>query len=601
VKFEFPVMLLDRHYDERFPRVRPPRPTPTGVTLNFEIVEGSGPYTGRGRLSITEGEASFFTDPKATRPAVQTPIVIENNELQGKVFYLLGEAAGAVTVQLKLEPAGGFVVDDPATDAAEVVMLTLNVSSYDPQPRLLIDRRKLVNGRMLGVPSQGAIALRSSVETLLCDAPQGMLVVLHQPQARCGASDNQWPEQGELDRAGQGLSNQDHQLWLYGRQAGDYFLGLGLHVSQNTVLLYGDCAHIVIVPQHAISVGFEYEVPGLKVEKRHDGRGMSLRETEWEGLPSKSKAWVSATGGLRLDTEVGAETYGEFVLGPYYDYAGLDVGLQQLEAFQSLFSRSPYTCEKILAAPIYKTNPGEEQQVFMGSGEKVTLVNRYKNWAGTCQATFAIPIWILPVFLANLDATNGPAAKAAAENAADHDENVDDAVMGMIASCEYYILCFTSPAYQSANDGPKTMAAVMFRTDFCSMYGSLTAAQQLAFQTWAQAHAPGVLLAGGYSVGGAPQAQGPQIVDWLTSIWNPNDGKDLLSPPPGFPRHHTNQRIPYAMGLLGLDPITGNVIAEFRAFGQANSLKAFARLVAGAAQNYLLSGQPGPILTGLED
>ncbi len=355
VKFEFPVILLDRHYDERFAQVRPPRPTPTGVTLNFEIVEGSGSYPGKGTLSATGSRVTFFTDAAATRESQLQPdededfIRIENNELSGKVFYLLGEAAGAVTVELALEHVGGFVVDGPATDNSTVVELTMNLFSFEPfdhkrKPirnvvrRRLTDQRKVVNGRTLGVPDPQTEALRSRIDILPCDAPMGMSVVLHQPQALCGASGSEWRQQGEQDWAGQGLTNQLHRLWLYGRQAGDFFLGLGLQVSPSTVLRYGDCAHILTVVQPAISVGFEYEVNALKIEKRYEKGGGLLEKAE--GLPSKSKI---PCVGFVLDTEVlgiPPETYGEFVLGHFYDYAALDTSLLRLQEFQGSLERS---------------------------------------------------------------------------------------------------------------------------------------------------------------------------------------------------------------------------------------------------------------------
>ncbi len=167
------------------------------------------------------------------------------------------------------------------------------------------------------------------------------------------------------------------------------------------------------------------------------------------------------------------------------------------------------------------------------------------DWSGTCQATFAVPIWMLPVFLANLDrgGGGGMAAKAAAEKAAERDARIDDAVLGLIAACEYYILCFTSAVYLAANDGPKTAASVMFRTDFCSMYSSLTPAQRQAFQAWANGRAPGLLFEGGYNIGGeAWREPGLEIARWLASIWKPDDDKDLLSPPPGFQRHNIPRR-----------------------------------------------------------
>jgi hypothetical protein len=65
-----------------------------------------------------------------------------------------------------------------------------------------------------------------------------------------------------------------------------------------------------------------------------------------------------------------------------------------------------------------------------------------------------------------------------------------------------------------------------------------------------------------------------------------------MSPPPGFPRHADppTQQIPYSMGLLGVDGTTQHVIAEYRDFGNANSLKAFLGKVFDFAQARGLSG-----------
>lgn len=620
IQFEFPVILLDKDYDEQFPEVRPPRPTPTMVTLNLE---GSHSYPGKGTLSATGSRVTFFTDAAATRESQLQPdededfIRIENNELSGKVFYLLGNQEGQVTVQLALDDIAGFEVGGPATDTANVVELTMNLFSFEPfdhkrKPirnvvrRRLTDQRKVVNGRTLGVPLAGAVALRSRIDILPCGVPPGFSLVLQSPGRSCGASIQRWSKVGDEDLADRGLLQQRAPLtlWLYAQQTGNYFLSLGLQKDGITVLFYGDCARILNVLQPLISVGFEYEVNALKIEKRYEKGGGLLEKAE--GLPSKSKI---PCVGFVLDTEVlgiPPETYGEFVLGHFYDYAALDTSLLRLQEFQHrVESANEHTVEfPLLLAPILSTNPDEETRVFMSIGETVTAVLRSGtlDWSGTCQATFAVPIWMLPVFLANLDrgGGGGMAAKAAAEKAAERDARIDDAVLGLIAACEYYILCFTSAVYLAANDGPKTAASVMFRTDFCSMYSSLTPAQRQAFQAWANGRAPGLLFEGGYNIGGeAWREPGLEIARWLASIWKPDDDKDLLSPPPGFQRHNTHQRIPYAMGGMGLDRVTGCIIAEFRALGGAQSLQGFARLVADAANQYLLLGLPGQTLTTL--
>jgi hypothetical protein len=270
---------------------------------------------------------------------------------------------------------------------------------------------------------------------------------------------------------------------------------------------------------------------------------------------------------MRVDTEINAagQAYSEIVIGPAYNYTELEAMLAEVKRFVDAVILHR-TCTARLPANIHSREAGNYATVLYLARRLVTFVNPYHQFGGTMQGTFAVPIWALATFIAELDGDDGSAAKTAAETWADAHAAADDACVGLITACEYYIRVFAGAPAVAAADGPKTRTTVMFRTDFCAMYAQLPAAQQAAFGVWAagDARRGARLLPNGYACGGGFQPQGPQIGAWLDSVIAGGAGKDLMSPPPAFARHGTGEPIPYAMGLLGVDVVTQHVIAEYR-------------------------------------
>ena len=585
------VVLLDRRYRVTYGGPNPPVPTPTPVLLSLGGEADVDEYPGNGTLTLAAGAVSLYADALALHP-VALPSVLNADALRaGVTLYALGDARGAATLQLALDPADGYEVDPPAQATSTVVELTLTPYGYLPEERALTERRKIVNGKVAAVPPAHGRAFRSKVRAAPSSAPDGARqLYLH----ASGGGIRLYDE--AHDRMSQAIADQQTDLRMEGSAAGAaVWVGLGLELEDGTRLLYGDCFRATPTTQGATSVGYEWENKGLKVDRRfvndREAAGR-LGADEWEGAPSKVTVYSKNGGRMKLDTEVSSDhppyTYGEFVLGPVYTFADLETQLASLKTFYKAVD-----LHKVLVTTVPGAlHAGDPPAVWMSAGRNIA-VELDGRWGGTAQASVALPLFMLPSYLASYDAGEGRDAQRDAEDAAEAATAVDDSVMGLIAAVQYYVRLLRNRAAVNDDDGPKVATPIMFRTDFHSMYASLSAAQQGAFDVWAGAHGQrgDRLLPNGYKVGDGFQDRGPTIGTWLDSIRVPDHGKDAMSPPPGFARHHTNPAIPYGMGVLGVDGTTGNVITEYRPFA-ANlaGFNAFCAAVLRWANDLLLPG-----------
>ncbi|MCP3139407.1 hypothetical protein [Pyxidicoccus xibeiensis] len=609
LQLDHTTALFDKQHRIAYPNSNAPTPTATHGVLRYVQVH-AGVYNGLGELSILQGDADVYTDPGCTVPLLDVvdnqplgpahPVTIANASLAGAGLdiYVLGRQRGALRLQLRLAPQADFTVDAADVQALTVVELTLDAASFESEDRPLTVRRRIVNGKYTGVPAAQCNTLRSSV-TVRRPTPAGQGA----PVLRLSANRVAFYTGAGLVDVNQPLADQDTELWMEGTQAGaDIWVAMGLRLADGTVLENGDLLKVTPVAQPLISVGFEWENNGLDVDRRHDGRVLRP-QAQWEGLSSKAKAVIALAGRFRLDTEVSSgnnpHTYGEFVIGPAYDFAQLQ---NQLDEIRSLMTRIDGARGRELTvnapADIMDTTPGRHHLVWLPAGDPIVL-HRAAGWGGTAQATFAAPLWLLPTFLAYVDGGAGRAAKVAAEVAAEADERVDDLVLGLIAACQYYIEIFRNRGNIVDDDGPKTALFVMFRTHFSAMYPLLaTADQRNAFAHWKNnhPHRAARLLPNGYATGGGGREnQGPQIGAWLDSVVLPagNAGRDLMSPPPGFHPHDGTQPIPYGMGLLGLDAAQNTVIAECRdLMGNVQGVNALIKKAFDASETFMLRGAP---------
>lgn len=167
-------------------------------------------------------------------------------------------------------------------------------------------------------------------------------------------------------------------------------------------------------------------------------------------------------------------------------------------------------------------------------------------------------------------------------------------VKGMLLAMVMYIDRARTTVPDST-DGPKASFRLMARTDFRSMFRSLTQGErdQLKLILYGTATAGTVdnrdntltrvvkmeldsqLFRRGYLDEGAPNVPqkvnaGPTLRAWLSSITTAAPGRDVLSPPPGYTPHSAlsggNKKFRYGMGAMGMD---GN-LALFEMRGYSN-------------------------------
>jgi hypothetical protein len=120
----------------------------------------------------------------------------------------------------------------------------------------------------------------------------------------------------------------------------------------------------------------------------------------------------------------------------------------------------------------------------------------------------------------------------------------------------------------AAGEDPKYAFPMMPRTDFGSMFTSLKGeTQALLVELWGSGtllrnigEAIGTdvtdpLFVKGYRQEDKGHNVGPTINEWLASVFRGGGGKDLLSPPPGFPRHvyDDETKQPEGLGAMGPD------------------------------------------------
>jgi len=121
----------------------------------------------------------------------------------------------------------------------------------------------------------------------------------------------------------------------------------------------------------------------------------------------------------------------------------------------------------------------------------------------------------------------------------------------------------------AADEDPKYAFPMMPRTDFGSMLASLENTTQGVLGTlWADGNlGPEIaaaigcpldvpLFVRGYRQLDKTHTPGPTIQEWLASVFEGGGRKDLLSPPPGFPRHVYDDQTkqPEGLGAMGPDP-----------------------------------------------
>jgi hypothetical protein len=112
---------------------------------------------------------------------------------------------------------------------------------------------------------------------------------------------------------------------------------------------------------------------------------------------------------------------------------------------------------------------------------------------------------------------------------------------------------------------PKYAFPMMPRTDFKAMLGSLEpGSSDLLIGLWNGGAGPlaaqldglynlgSPVFFGGYKDVNKKKQKGPTKRQWLASIFEGANPKDLLSPPPGYPAHDTTPR-PEGLGAYGAD------------------------------------------------
>jgi hypothetical protein len=154
------------------------------------------------------------------------------------------------------------------------------------------------------------------------------------------------------------------------------------------------------------------------------------------------------------------------------------------------------------------------------------------------------------------------ACTAAGFNFATLSENAQKEIVGFVT----IILKTLWDAYSNSGatlTDPKYAFPLMPRTDFRSMLATLDAgARDLFVNLWQGGQLPtainatyplnGVIFPGGYTGTDARRHRGPTKRQWIDSIVGGQDPKDLLSPPPAFPRHSQTPR-PEGLGAYSSD------------------------------------------------
>jgi hypothetical protein len=321
------------------------------------------------------------------------------------------------------------------------------------------------------------------------------------------------------------------------------------------------------------SVGFEWEVDQLhltEVTKADDPKVPAQ-------LPSKAVAFHK--GGVRLEVDSG---HGEFVTEPADTIAQLQAQLAVMsEIVAALRTGQPI----FLSAPgdIVHTDHDKRGEVWMPKGEWIQAKLNGKTMSGLPQATSGIDndqealleaLFSSTELLPNRERKSWETDLTRASETANKAENPK--VQTLVLAVEYLIAACRSGA-SDAQDGPKTWMPLMLRTDFRSMFLALEDHEQREFREWTNSpERPRneFLCPGGYRANSGHE-KGPTIGAWLDSICDGRKDrnkerhadKDLMSPPPGFEQHLTDQAkaadrdgnqpvavpIPYAMGLMGLD------------------------------------------------
>jgi hypothetical protein len=329
----------------------------------------------------------------------------------------------------------------------------------------------------------------------------------------------------------------------------------------------------IITPQAGSrSVGFEYQ--------------LNYAAVETPGIPSKAvlKRWNDDKGTEILRLEVDGKNV-EFITAPVSTPEALTRQLDLIEEEASKLQSVKGEAVVTYATPdpILSDVDGS---VIKPAGTQVT-VKQPGTVRGKIQATAGRRLSELSAFIiryggeigqSTLDAVQGLGAIGNA--------------LPLLHLVNYYIVSL-EPGNKNDIEGPKTLVHAMSRTDFHSAYLQLNEDEKASFMTCIDYHgAAGTMdalrnrpICPGYYRGPAGALyQGPLIGDWLDSIVlgdpanednepidRDNDGeghrgsgRDLMSPPQGYPAHRLGRHFTYAMGRFGC-AADGALLLEVRA------------------------------------
>lgn len=317
----------------------------------------------------------------------------------------------------------------------------------------------------------------------------------------------------------------------------------------------GEMLRVVTTPRRprrgSPSVGFEYEVPSVKV----DG-----------GMPPKTllARWDHASQeDVRLEVD---GDHVEFVTAPVTTRQAVE---RQLGTIRDALHRIG-THESVVFKVPDDVRSAEDGRVLHGAGHRVRVWHTGGQVTGRVQATAACQLRDVPdLILMHADGAGLGAF-------ADDPDRVPAVAFAHLLN--YYLVTLQGGGVATEQQGPKVVLPVMCRTSLHAMYANLSGAdkahvRKLIKYGKGSAGIRGERLVKGRYLGPAGHKEtGPSVGEWLDSVVDgcpttvdtepldrDNDGTgprgdsyDLMSPPPGYPAHRTGRHFTYAMGYFGL-------------------------------------------------